>query len=114
MRNMYCVAALAAMAFGATVASADVDIGVAIHGEVAPGVYGRVDLGGRPPPALVYARPVVIQRPPAHVVVEEPVYLHVPPAHARAWRLHCHEYHACNRPVYFVKSAEYERGYHRH
>jgi hypothetical protein len=113
MKKTYCMAALAALAFGATAAYADVDIGVAIRGEIAPGVYGRVDIGGRPPPTLVYARPVIIEQPPPHVVVEEPVYLHVPPEHARAWRLHCHEYHACNRQVYFVKSAEYDPDYIR-
>jgi hypothetical protein len=113
MKSAYSVAAVVALAFAATAAYADVDIGVAIHGEIAPGVYGRVDIGGRPPPALVYAQPVIIEQPPPHVVVAEPLYLHVPPEHARAWRLHCHEYHACNRQVYFVKSREYEPGYIR-
>jgi len=112
MRRAYCLGALAALAFGAGTAHADVDISVAIQGEVAPGVYGRVDLGGRPPPPLVYARPVLIEQPPPHVVAE-PLYLHVPPEHARAWRLHCREYHACNRQVFFVKSAEYEPSYIR-
>jgi hypothetical protein len=60
----------------------------------------------------VYAQPVVA----VPVVVTErmplePIYLHVPPGHARNWRKHCHEYNACNRPVYFVRSAEYEPGY---
>jgi hypothetical protein len=113
MKSTYCAAALAALAFGATAAYADVDIGVAIHGEIAPGIYGRVDLGGRPPPTLVYAQPVIIEQPAAHVVVAEPLYLHVPPEHARAWRLHCHEYHACNRQVYFVRSREYDPEYIR-
>ena len=113
MKKTYCVGAVAALALGAAVAHADVDIGVAIHGEIAPGVYGRVDLGGHPPPALVYAKPVIIEQPPPHVVVAEPLYLHVPPEHARAWRLHCHEYHACNRQVYFVKSRQYDPGYIR-
>jgi hypothetical protein len=113
MKQTYCIAALAALAFGATTANADVDISVAIQGEIAPGVYGRVDIGGRPAPTLVYATPVIIEQPPQHVVVEEPIYLHVPPEHARAWRLHCREYHACNRQVYFVRSAEYEPGYIR-
>ncbi len=105
-------AAVGALAVGAVapLAMADVDINVAIKG-VAPGVYGRVDLGGRPPPRLVYEKPVVIERP--HGVVGEPVYLHVPPDHARHWKKWCHEYHACNRPVYFVRSEEYEPGYHR-
>ena len=113
MKSAYSVAALVALAFGASAAYADVDIGVAIRGEIAPGVYGRVDIGGRPPPALVYAQPVIIEQPPPHVVVAEPLYLHVPPEHARDWRLHCHEYHACNRRVYFVKSREYEPAYIR-
>jgi hypothetical protein len=55
---------------------------------------------------------MVIERPPPNVVVE-PIYLHVPPGHAKNWRKHCHEYHACNRPVYFVRSKEYEPGYVR-
>jgi hypothetical protein len=113
MKSAYSVAAMVALALGATAAYADVDIGVAIRGEIAPGVYGRVDIGGRPPPALVYAQPVIIEQPPPYVVVAEPLYLHVPPEHARDWRLHCNEYHACNRQVYFVKSREYEPAYIR-
>ena len=84
-----------------------------ITGEVLPGVYGQVAIGNGPPPPVVYAQPVVAQ--PAPVVVGappvEPIYLHVPPGHARDWRRHCHEYNACGRPVYFVRSAEYEPGY---
>jgi hypothetical protein len=57
---------------------------------------------------LVYPEPVVIVRRPVPV---EPVYLHVPPGHAKKWSKHCHKYNACNRPVYFVKSQEYEPGY---
>lgn len=102
-----------ALAAVAPLASAgDLGVGVTISGEITPGVYGRVDLTNRPPPPLVYAQPVFIERPPTAVVVE-PIYLHVPPGHARNWRKHCHEYHACNRPVYFVRSAEYEPGYVR-
>jgi hypothetical protein len=107
--------ALAAFAFAvaAPLANAgDVSVAVTITGEITPGVYGRVDLTNRRPPPLLYAQPVVIERPPPRVVVE-PIYLHVPPGHAKNWRKHCHEYHACNRPVYFVKSAEYEPGYRR-
>jgi hypothetical protein len=101
-------------AVAAPLASAgDVSVGLTITGEITPGVYGRVDLANRPPPQVVYAKPVLIERPPPHVVVEQPIYLHVPPGHAKNWSKHCREYHACNRPVYFVKSAEYEPGYHR-
>jgi hypothetical protein len=107
------ICTLIAFAFAAatSVASAgDVSVGVTITGEIVPGVYGRVDLANRPPPPLVYAAPVINERPPPRVVVE-PIYLHVPPGHAKNWRKHCHEYGACGRPVYFVKSAEYEPGY---
>ena len=111
MSRMIRIAAAALVGSGAMAAHAgNVNIDVAITGEITPGVYGRVDLGNRPPPPVVYAQPVVIERPPPAVHVE-PIYLHVPPGHAKNWRKHCHEYHACNRPVYFVKSREYEPGY---
>jgi hypothetical protein len=106
---------LLAVSFGAVAPLAqagDVSVGVTITGEITPGVYGRVDLSNRPPPPLVYEQPIVIERPPPRVIVQ-PIYLHVPPGHARNWKQHCHEYHACNRPVYFVRSAEYEPGYRR-
>jgi hypothetical protein len=107
--------ALAAFAFAlaAPLAHAgDVSVGVTITGDVVPGVYGRVDLGNRPPPPIVYEQPVIIERPPPRVFVP-PIYLHVPPGHAKNWRAHCAQYHACNRPVYFVKSREYDPGYRR-
>src|ERR1700738_4031348 len=88
----------------------DLGIQVILSGEVAPGVYGQVQIGNASPPPLVYAQPMLIevqQAPPP------PVYLHVPPWHARNWRRHCREYNACNRPVYFVRSAEYEPDYAR-
>ena len=91
----------------------NVSFNATISGQVVPGVNGQVALGNGPPPPVVYAQPMIVQ--PSPVVVGaapvEPIYLHVPPGHARNWRKHCHEYHACERPVYFVKSAEYEPGY---
>jgi hypothetical protein len=94
----------------------NISFNATITGQVVPGVYGQVVLGNRPPPPVVYAQPVVVA--PAPVVVgvpaPEPIYLHVPPGHAKHWSKHCHEYHACDRPVYFVKSAEYEPNYHAH
>ncbi|GAC1452528.1 MAG: hypothetical protein PVS2B3_10540 [Steroidobacteraceae bacterium] len=112
---MYAVV-LSALGLGgfAPFAEAQVSVNAVISGQVVPGVYGQVVIGnGAPPPPLVYAQPVLAQ--PAPVVVGEPVeaplYLHVPPGHARHWRKHCHEYNACNRPVYFVRSAEYDPGY---
>jgi len=94
-------------AFAAMPAPAQ-DVRVTITGEVSPGVYGRVDIGTRPPPPLVMPTPVLIVKqahPPA------PIYMHVPPGHAKNWRKHCKRYNACGIPVYFVKSAEYEPGY---
>jgi hypothetical protein len=112
--NMYgkTLGALAAMLMaGAGVSRAgDLDLHVILSGQVAPGVYGQVRLGSDPPPPVVYAQPMLIEPqaspPPA-------VYLHVPPGHAKNWRKHCHEYHACGRPVYFVRSEEYAPGYVR-
>ena len=78
-------------------------------GEIAPGVYGRVDFGNATPPPVLYARTMVIAPMPGPPV--GPVYLHVPPGHAKNWGKHCQRYNACGQPVYFVKSAEYERGY---
>lgn len=87
-------------------------INLSVGGEVAPGVYGQVQFGNAPPPPVVLAQPTIIERLPPNVVVQ-PIYLHVPPDHQRNWARHCHEYHACNRPVYFVKSREYEPGYRK-
>jgi hypothetical protein len=93
------------------------NISLSVGGEVAPGVYGRVDIGNAPPPVL-YAQPVIITRSPRPV---QPVYMHVPPGHAKKWDKHCHKYNACATPVYFVKSAEYDqpgggkgKGKHKH
>ena len=88
-------------------AQAGTDVRVIISGEVAPGVYGRVEYGNDRPPPVLYAKPTVIVHQPQPVQAQ-PVYLHVPPGHAKNWRKHCSKYNACGTPVYFVKSAEYE------
>ena len=75
-----------------------------------PGFYGRIDIGGFPPPLLVRPQPVTIA--PARVrVVKEPLYLHVPPGHAKHWSQHCGQYDACGRPVYFVQDRWYNEVY---
>jgi len=86
----------------------DLGIHIVLSGQVAPGVYGQVELGNAPPPPLVYAQPMLIE---PQVAVLPPVYLHVPPGHARNWRRYCREYNACDRRVYFIRSAEYEPNY---
>jgi hypothetical protein len=108
---MRLISVVALLLAGAGICRAgDLNIHVILSGEVAPGVYGQVQLGSERPPPLVYAEPMLVvpQRVPP-----PPVYLHVPPGHAKNWRKHCQEYNACNRPVYFVRSQEYEPGYVR-
>lgn len=84
-------------------------INISVGGEIAPGVYGRVDFGNAPPPPVLYPQPVIIAQP-AQRVAMRPLYLHVPPGHAKNWGKHCQRYDACGRPVYFVKSSEYGGG----
>ena len=107
MRNFQIAMTILLLAQFAPVAQAGTDVRVIISGEVAPGVYGRVEYGNDRPPPILYATPTVIVRQPQPVQVQ-PIYLHVPPGHAKNWRKHCSKYNACGTPVYFVKSAEYE------
>lgn len=85
-------------------------INLRVGGEISPGVYGEVQFGNAPPPPVFYSQPRIIVRQP-HEDRLEPLYLHVPPGHAKNWAKHCREYSACNRPVFFVRSEEYEPGY---
>ena len=85
-------------------------VNVSIDGQVAPGVYGRINIGNGPAPVLVYAQPVMIYQP-VRPVQASPIYLSVPPGHAKKWGKHCQKYNACGQQVYFVRTAEYEPGY---
>jgi len=84
---------------------------VAVPALAAINIYGVIDLGGNPPPQVIYRQPIVVEP-----VQEEgpPLYLHVPPGHAKHWRKHCHEYDACGRPVYFVQDRWYNEVYVPH
>jgi hypothetical protein len=97
--NRSCLIPFAAACLLATNAWAQTSVGVSI-GINQPGVYGRIDIGNVPQPALVYVQPVVIAPPRVAVA---PVYLYVPPGHQKNWAKHCARYDACGRPVYFVK-----------
>lgn len=111
---------LAACAIGAAAAQPNVNVSIGIN---QPGVYGRINIGPLPMPALVLPQPVIIAQP--RVVVErQPIYLYVPPAHQQDWRRHCGRYNACGQPVYFVhdhwvreryehEHPGWERGRHR-
>ena len=113
MTRFLILPALLVAALPLVVQAQNVSFNATISGQVVPGVYGQVAIGNGPPPPVVYAQPMIAQ--PAPIIVGaapvEPIYLHVPPGHAKNWHKHCHEYHACERPVYFEKSAEYQPGY---
>jgi hypothetical protein len=97
----------AAMAAFASPVLADVGVSISVG---QPGFYGEINIGGFPRPELIYPRPIVVQ-PPRVGVVGAPIYLRVPPGYAKHWRKHCHEYHACGRPVYFVQDEWYDKVY---
>ncbi len=102
--------ALAACAALPSFAQTNVGVSVRIN---QPGVYGRVDFGNVPPPPVVFAEPIVVR--PARVVVQQaPMYLYVPPGHQKHWAKHCHRYHACGRPVYFVQESWLQERYESH
>lgn len=102
------LALLAATLLPAPVFAADVGVSLTI-GE--PGFYGHIDIGGAPPPRLVYREPMVVVQ---SQVVLAPIYLRVRPGHAKNWKRHCSEYGACGRPVYFVEDDWYNNDYAPH
>ena len=102
--------ALAALAIGSAQAQPQVGVSVSVH---QPGVWGRVDIGGLLPPALVLPQPVLIS-PPRVVVQREPIYLYVPPTHQQNWRRYCGRYGACGQPVYFVQDRWVRERYAEH
>jgi hypothetical protein len=105
---MHKLITLAALAAIATSASAT-DVGVSVQISQ-PGVYGRIDLGRFPQPAVVVAQPVLVAQPQVAVAQPvQPVYMWVPQGHRKNWHKHCHEYGACGVPVYFVRHDWYER-----
>ena len=104
------IAAIAIVTAAPLASAADKDAGAVITGAVTPGVYGRVEIANKPLPTLVYEQAMFVERPDTAGRVE-PLYLHVPPEHAKNWKKYCSQYQACDRPVFFVKSAEYEPGY---
>lgn len=89
--------------------SAHAQVGVSLSvGD--PGFYGRLDIGGFPPPPVVNAQPVIIA-PPAGYVAVPPVYLRVPLGYQSHWRRYCARYNACGVPVFFVQDSWYLRDY---
>lgn len=105
MKRLLMAVSLAAATLSAPALASDVGVSVSIG---QPGFYGRLDIGGFPPPPVLYAQPMMIQQVP---VGRPPLYLRVPPGHARHWRKHCHAYGACGERVYFVQDNWYNREY---
>ena len=105
MKKLLCAAAIV----GGVAPAMAADVGVSVSVSQ-PGVYGRIDIGNFPQPAVVVAQPVIIQQP--RVVVAQPVqpvYMWVPPGHQKHWSKHCGEYNACGVPVYFVRDEWYQQ-----
>ncbi len=105
MKRLILAAAVVAATMCAPAFAADVGVSVSVG---QPGFYGRLDIGGYPPPQVIYTQPRVVER----VYVErEPVYMRVPPGHAKNWRKYCHRYNACGERVYFVQDNWYSHEY---
>lgn len=102
-----CLFAVALAAAASSASATDVGVSVSI---AQPGLYGRIDIGSAPRPALIYAEPMIVQ-PMPYGVARQPIYLHVPPGHAKDWRKHCGKYNACGQPVYFVQERWYNDVY---
>lgn len=102
---------LAAGAVGSAFAQPSVGVSIGIN---QPGVYGRINIGDIPRPALVLPQPIIISQP--RVVVErQPIYLYVPPTHQQNWSRYCGGYNACGQPVYFVQDSWVRERYeHEH
>src|SRR5262245_637500 len=97
----------AAAVMAAPCFAGDVSVSVGIN---QPGFFGQITIGDYPRPAVIYAEPVIIERVPAYVIAE-PIYVRVPPGHEKHWARYCGAYHACSRPVYFVREEWYQKEY---
>lgn len=111
-RALVCLGVAAAMGAAGGAAHAQGYVNATVGGQIAPGVYGRVDIGSGAPPVLLYPQPVVIA-PPAVYVPRAPIYMYVPPGHAKNWSKHCARYAACGQPVYFVKEPPRRPSHYR-
>lgn len=104
MKRFLIAAAVVASTVTTPAFAADVGVSISIGD---PNFYGRLDIGGYPPPRVINTRPIIVER----AMERPPVYLRVPPGHAKHWRKHCREYNACGEQVYFVHDDWYNRDY---
>ena len=91
--------ALAAWVAGPALAQPSVGVSIGIN---RPGVYGRINIGELPRPALLLPEPVIIEAP-RYGAGRRPIYLYVPLVQQQNWRRYCGRYNACGQPVYFVR-----------
>lgn len=105
MKRFLIAAALAAATVTIPALAADVGVSISIG---QPGFYGQIDIGGYPPPRVIYRQPMIVERVPMD---RPPIYLRVPPGHAKHWSKNCHKYNACGERVYFVQDSWYNREY---
>ena len=101
-----------------TLAAALLALGASAHAQVSvaigqPGFFGRIDIGGAPPPRVIYAQPVIVERD-RYYMNRPPLYLRVPAGYQRDWRHHCRAYDACGQRVFFVQDAWYNDQYVPH
>lgn len=105
MKRFLIMAAVAASTLTTPTFAADVGVSVSIG---QPGFYGQLNIGGYPPPQVIYRQPRMVEVVP---ISRPPMYLRVPPRHSRHWNRYCHEYRACGERVYFVQDGWYNREY---
>jgi hypothetical protein len=94
------VAAAVALAVGHAAARGNW-INVKTGAPLTPGVYGRIEVHGSPPP-LISPRPLVA-KPALGPAPGAPLYFYLPAGQVRKWATWCQRYGACERPVYFVR-----------
>lgn len=106
--------AFALCAFTTPLFAADVGLSISIGD---PNFFGSIKIGNAIRPEVIFRDPIIITKPRRHERLE-PIYLRVRPGHEKHWRKHCHEYHACGRPVFFIRDTwyrkRYESRYHEH
>ncbi len=105
MRHFITAALIATALLAALPARIEAGVSISIGD---PHFYGRIDIGGYPPPRLIYEQPVIVRRVR---VWHPPIYLRVPMMHRESWYRYCDQYDACGRPVYFVDDGWYEDVY---
>ncbi|BBP01514.1 hypothetical protein [Sulfuriferula nivalis] len=105
MKRFLIAATLVTAAIATPTFAADVGVSVSIG---QPGFYGRLDIGGYPPPQVIYRQPMVVQQVSRD---RPPIYLRVPASQTKHWEKHCRKYNACGERVYFVKDNWYRHDY---